>query len=202
MKAYQWIARGRPRENGPAGRAVSTAVALGLSALLMAMAFGVYVDRAIALHLFVGGMLTLAFLTVTGNPRRPTGPTAASWLLVAASWAACLYFVAMHDAHAKRIPMIDELSVADMTAAIALTVLVLEATRRCIGMTLVVLVLGFLAYGIWGDRLPGSFSHRALSAQEIVDHLVFSTSGLLGPALEVAAFLVFVFVVFGALLDR
>jgi len=202
LKAYEWIARGRPRVNGPAGRGVATAVAIGLAVLLMAMAFGVYVDRWIALHLFVAGMLTLAFLTVTGNPRRPTGPTIASWLLIAASWAACAYFLAMHNVHAKRIPMIDELSFADMTAAIVLTVLVLEATRRCIGMTLVVLVLGFLAYGIWGDLLPGSFSHRALSAQEIVDHLVYSNNGLMGPALEVAAFLVFVFVVFGALLDR
>lgn len=202
MRAYDWIARGRPRENGPVGRALLTAVSLALAALLMAMAFGVYVDRALALQFFVCGMLTLAFLTVTGNPRRPTGPTVASWLLIAAAWAACAYFVAMHDVHAKRIPLVDELSAADMIAAITLAVLVLEATRRCIGMTLVVLVLGFLAYGIWGDRLPGAFSHRALTSQEIVDHLVFSSSGLMGPALEVAAFLVFVFVVFGALLDR
>ncbi|MBK6677166.1 MAG: TRAP transporter fused permease subunit [Rhodocyclaceae bacterium] len=202
MSAYQWLAPGRRRQNGSAGRLLATAVAIGLTALLMAMAFGVYVNRALALHLFLGGILTLAFLTITGNPRRPAGPTRISWLLVAASWAASLYFVGMNSAHAKRVPMIDELSLADMTAAILLAVLVLEATRRCIGMTLVVLVLGFLAYGIWGDRLPGSFSHRPLSAQEIVDHLVFSTNGLIGPALEVAAFLVFVFVVFGALLDR
>ena len=202
MSAYQWIARGRPRENGPVGKAVITATALALTALLMAMAFGVYVNRAIALHLFVGGMLTLAFLTVTGNPRRPTGPTVASWLLVAAAWGACAYFVSMYEVHDKRIPMIDALTVADMTAGIVLAALVLEATRRCIGMTLVVLVTGFLAYGIWGDLLPGAFSHRPLSAQEIVDHLVFSKDGLMGPALEVAAFLVFVFVVFGSLLDR
>ena len=188
FKAYDWIARGRPRENGRAGRALATSVAVGLAALLMAMAFGVYVDRWIALHLFVAGMLTLAFLTVTGNPRRPTGNTVASSILIAASWVVCVYFLAMHDVHAKRIPMIDELSFADMTAAIVLTGLVLEATRRCIGMTLVVLVLGFLAYGIWGDALPGAFSHRPLSAQEIVDHLVYSTNGLMGPALEVAAF--------------
>lgn len=202
LKAYEWIARGRPRENGPAGKAVATGVAIGLAALLMAMAYGVYVDRSIALNLFVGGMLTLAFLTVTGNPRRPTGPTVGSWVLVALSWAAALYFVAMHDVHEKRIPMIDELTFLDMTAAIVLALLVLEATRRCIGMTLVVLVLGFLAYGILGDQLPGAFSHRPLTYHEIVDHLVFSHDGLMGPAIEVAAFLVFVFVVFGALLDR
>jgi TRAP-type uncharacterized transport system fused permease subunit len=97
-------------------------------------------------------MLTLAFLTVTGNPRRPTGPTATSRALVALSWTCTIYFVVMNDVHSRRIPMIDELSSADMTAAIVLTLLVLEATRRCIGMTLVLLVTAFLAYGVFGHR--------------------------------------------------
>ncbi|MCL4744356.1 MAG: TRAP transporter fused permease subunit [Burkholderiaceae bacterium] len=202
MKILQLIARGRSRDNGPVGRAIVMAVAVGLAAMLLTMAFGVYIDRSIALFVFLGAMLALAFLTVTGNPLRPRGATVVSSFLAALSLAACLYFIIMADAHSKRVPMIDELSLVDMSAAIALVALVLEATRRCIGMTLVVLVSGFLAYGVLGHRLSGSFSHRALSAQEIVDHLVFSTNGLMGPALEVAAFLVCVFIVFGALLDR
>ena len=40
MRAYEWIARGRPRENGSIGRALATAVAVGLAALLMAMEIG------------------------------------------------------------------------------------------------------------------------------------------------------------------
>jgi TRAP transporter 4TM/12TM fusion protein len=60
----------------------------------------------------------------------------------------------------------------------------------------------FLAYGVFGQWIQGPFSHRALSLREMLDQLVFTTNGVFGPALHVAAFLVFVFVTFGALLDR
>ncbi|PTM39897.1 TRAP transporter 4TM/12TM fusion protein [Bosea sp. 124] len=175
-------------------------VAAGL--LLLAMSFGWYVNREIALFLFLGAVLSLAFLTTTANPLRQTGRSWPAWGLVALSVASCGYFIAMHPVHELRLPMIDELSTLDIAASMVLIALVMEATRRCIGMILVVLVSTFLAYAIFGNRLTGSFAHRGFSTQEIVDHLVFSTNGLFGPALEVAAFLVVVFVIFGALLDR
>lgn len=170
--------------------------------LLLAMAFGWYVPREIALFLFLGAVLSLAFLTTTGHPGRPRGRSWWAIALAALSLAACAYFIAMRPVHELRLPMIDELTPLDIAASILLILLVLEATRRCIGMTLVTLVLVFLAYAVLGNRLTGAFAHRGFTTQEMVDHLVFSTNGLFGPALEVAAFLVFVFVVFGALLDR
>jgi TRAP transporter 4TM/12TM fusion protein len=98
--------------------------------------------------------------------------------------------------------MIDELTFADQAAAIVMLVLVLEATRRVIGFTLVVVVLVFLAYAVFGHLIEGPFSHRPLTLPEMLDQMVFTTNGLFGSALSVAAFLVFVFVIFGALLDR
>lgn len=175
-------------------------VATGL--LLLAISFGWYVNREIALFLFLGAVLSLAFLTTTANPLRPTGRSWLAWGLVGLSVSSCGYFIAMHPVHEMRLPMIDELSNLDIAASIVLIALVMEATRRCIGMILVVLVTTFLAYAIFGSKLTGAFAHRGFSTQEIVDHLVFSTNGLFGPALEVAAFLVVVFVIFGALLDR
>jgi TRAP transporter 4TM/12TM fusion protein len=108
----------------------------------------------------------------------------------------------MSGRHEMRLPIIDSLSRADHVASIVLVLLVLEATRRTIGMTLVTLVLLFLAYGFLGHLLDGPFAHRQLSLEEIIDHLVFTTNGLFGPPLLVACFLVYVFVLFGAILDR
>ncbi len=196
------IAPGRPRQLGTPEQWTVHVVGVSAAVLLIAISFGWYVKREIALFLFLGAVLSLAFLTTTANPLRPTGRSTPSWCLVALSLGSCGYFVWMQPVHEMRLPMIDELSTADIAASIVLIALVMEATRRCIGMILVVLVATFLAYAIFGNRLTGSFAHRGFSTQEIVDHLVFSTNGLFGPALEVAAFLVVVFVVFGALLDR
>ena len=196
------LAPGQSRRLDPAEQWTVHIVGVATGLLLLAMAFGWYVKREIALFLFLGAVLSLAFLTTTANPLRPTGRSWFAWGLVALAALCCGYFVIMQPVHEMRLPMIDELSTLDIVAAIILIALVMEATRRCIGMILVVLVTTFLAYAIFGSRLTGSFAHRGFSTQEIVDHLVFSTNGLFGPALEVAAFLVVVFVVFGALLDR
>jgi TRAP transporter 4TM/12TM fusion protein len=169
---------------------------------MMALALGWESDRNATLFAFLGTVLALGFLTVTGNALRPIGR---SWFangLASLSLATAGYFVWMAPTHALRWPMVSPLTDADMAAAILLCLLVLEATRRTIGLTLCILVAGFLAYAVWGHHVPGSFSHRPLSITEIVDHLVFTTNGIIGPALAVAAFLVFVFVLFGAVLDR
>ncbi|PZO00849.1 MAG: C4-dicarboxylate ABC transporter [Hyphomicrobiales bacterium] len=196
------LAPGQSRRLDPAEQWTVHIVGVATGLLLLAMAFGWYVKREIALFLFLGAVLSLAFLTTTANPLRHTGRSWPAWGLVALSVLCCGYFVIMQPVHEMRLPMIDELSTLDIAASIVLIALVMEATRRCIGMILVVLVTIFLAYAIFGNRLSGSFAHRGFSTQEIVDHLVFSTNGLFGPAIEVAAFLVVVFVIFGALLDR
>lgn len=178
------------------------ATGAGLSGFLLALALGWEADRTVSLFLFLGAVLTIGFLTVTGNPARPTGRTVPSWALVLAGWGATGWFLVHAEAHALRWPMVSPLSTGDMVAAAVLVLLVLEATRRTIGLALAVLVLVFLAYALFGDRLEGAFGHRPLSATEILDHLVFTTNGLVGPALAVAAFLVYVFVLFGSVLDR
>ena len=201
-----WLSRlapGHTRRLEAPERLVVHVIGVAAAVLLLAISFGWYVKREIALFLFLGAVLGLAFLTTTANPLRPvTGRPWWGWGLALLAFSACGYFVAMQPAHELRLPMIDDLSALDIAASVVLILLVLEATRRCIGLTLVVLVLAFLAYAAFGDRLSGAFAHRGFSGQEMVDHLVFSTNGLFGPALEVAAFLVFVFVIFGALLDR
>lgn len=181
---------------------MASALGVGLSGWMMALALGWESDRNATLFAFLGTVLALGFLTVTGNALRPTGRSWPANALAALSLATAGYFVWMAPRHALRWPMVSPLTDADMAAAILLCLLVLEATRRTIGLTLCILVSGFLAYAVWGHHVPGSFSHRPLSITEILDHLVFTTNGIIGPALSVAAFLVFVFVLFGAVLDR
>jgi len=80
--------------------------------------------------------------------------------------------------------------------------LVLEATRRSIGMPLVIVVIVFLAYAILGPYIPGYLSHRGYSLVRIIDHLTQGTEGIYGIPLGVSATFVFLFILFGAVLSK
>ncbi len=202
IAAARLLAPGVARDLGAAERRVIAALGIATGLTLLGLAFGIYADRRAVLYLFLASVLSVAFLTTTGGPTRPRGSSAAAWVMSGLAFAASLYFVAMRERHELRLPIIDSLSPADQAASLVLIVLVLEATRRTIGMTLVTLVLSFLLYGLLGHLLEGPFAHRQLSLEEIIDHLVFTTNGLFGPPLLVACFLVYIFVLFGAVLDR
>jgi TRAP transporter 4TM/12TM fusion protein len=199
---WQKLAPGQTRELSAFEARFIYALAAVTCAAFIAVAFGYYLDGALLLYWFLGVVLAVSFLTVTGNPTRPPQGSPFGWTAAALALLITLYFMVRQPFYEMRLPMIDELSVADQLAAIVMIALVLEATRRVIGVTLVIVVLVFLAYGIFGQYIEGPFSHRALSLQEMLDQLVFTSNGLFGSALSVAAFLVFVFVTFGALLDR
>ena len=82
-------------------------------------------------------------------------------------------------------------------------ILILEATRRSIGVTLPLLSLAFLLYAGFGQFMPdGLFPHRGYSVQRIVSQTFLHSQGTFGIALRVMFTYVFLFVLFGALLER
>ena len=81
--------------------------------------------------------------------------------------------------------------------------LVLEGTRRAIGLTLCVLSLVFLAYAAFGQSMPDwLFPHRGYSWERIVSQTFLHSQGVFGIALKVMFTYVFLFVLFGALLEK
>ena len=196
------IAPGRPRELGGLESAFIYVLAAVTCSVFIAVAYGYYINGMLLMYAFLGVVLAVSFLTLNANPLRPRTGSWFGWIAAALSLAVAIYFMIRDPYYEARLPMVDELSLADQIAGILAVVLILEATRRVIGFTLVVVVLVFLAYGVFGQYIQGPFYHRALSLQEMLDQLVFTTNGVFGSALHVAAFLVFVFVTFGALLDR
>lgn len=79
--------------------------------------------------------------------------------------------------------------------------LLLEATRRVLGMPMVLLVLAILAYLFFGAHAPDLIAHKGASLSKAMAHLWLSTEGVFGVALAVSAGFIFLFVVFGSLLD-
>ncbi len=81
--------------------------------------------------------------------------------------------------------------------------LVLEGTRRAIGLTLCILSVAFLAYAAFGQSMPDwLFPHRGYSWERIVSQTFLHSQGVFGIALKVMFTYVFLFVLFGALLEK
>ncbi|KAB7678233.1 TRAP transporter permease [Plesiomonas shigelloides] len=80
--------------------------------------------------------------------------------------------------------------------------LLLEAARRALGPALAVIAIVFLGYSLAGPWMPGLLAHRGVSLMALANHQWITTEGVFGIALGVSTSFVFLFVLFGALLER
>jgi TRAP transporter 4TM/12TM fusion protein len=90
----------------------------------------------------------------------------------------------------------------DLVVAVVGMVLLLEATRRALGPPLMVVALVFLAYVFLGPYAPDVLAYQGASLTKAMSHLWLTTEGVFGIALGVSTSFVFMFVLFGSLLDK
>jgi len=81
-------------------------------------------------------------------------------------------------------------------------VLLLEGTRRAIGLPLVIVASVFLVYSVFGQSMPDIISHKGLSLERLIGYQWLSGEAIFGIPISVSLGFVFLFVMFGALLDR
>ncbi|MGI6604871.1 MAG: TRAP transporter permease [bacterium] len=89
----------------------------------------------------------------------------------------------------------------NVVGAVAI-LLVLEASRRIVGLPITIIAASFLVYSYVGPYMPGFLQHRGFSVQRIIGHMFFTTEGILGIPLGVSSTFVFLFILFGAFLER
>jgi TRAP transporter 4TM/12TM fusion protein len=94
------------------------------------------------------------------------------------------------------------LTTGDLVTACIGIPLLLEATRRALGPPLAIIALVFLVYSLAGPYMPGILAHRGVSFNALANHQWITTEGVFGIALGVSTSFVFLFVLFGALLER
>ncbi len=119
-------------------------------------------------------------------------------LLIGGALFSCGYLVLEHTALMRRVGMPTTL---DLVAGGMAIVVVLELARRATGWGLVSVALLAIAYALAGPWLPGILAHRGYSVTRIIEQLYLSTEGIWGIPLGVSADFVFLFVLFGAILD-
>ena len=90
----------------------------------------------------------------------------------------------------------------DIVIGSIFVVLLLEAGRRVIGIALSIVAIVFLLYDKFGQFLPELISHKGASLTKILSQMYLTTEGIFGVPLGVSAGFVFLFVLFGSLLER
>ncbi|WP_404863505.1 TRAP transporter permease [Georhizobium sp. MAB10] len=152
--------------------------------------------------LFVCGIYSLLFLAVGASRHSPAMPSAFDWILSAASVACGIYFFMIRGYLANHITLLNPLGADQLFFGALLLGLTLEATRRTTGPGLTIVVLIFLAYNLYGHVLPPPFGHGYIDFGSFIDTLMYTTDGVFGVPIQVAASYVFLFVMFGALLSK
>lgn len=164
------------------------------------------------LAIFAGLGLALCFLChpMAKRYRAAAWSRALDWALVVATFVPTAYVVVQTEPAFERF-WLGGASLGDRAGAekpldhaigVLGLVLILEATRRVVGWALPVLAVAFLAYGHWGQAMPAwLFPHRGYGLERLVSQSFLHSQGVFGIALRVMLTYVFLFVVFGALLE-
>ena len=121
-----------------------------------------------------------------------------NYVLAGLSVLACLYLASENQELVSRS---GNPTLLDLVAGGVMVVLVLELARRATGWGLVTVCIMALVYAVSGPYLPGFLAHRGYGVTRIVEQLFLSTEGIWGVPLGVSADFVYLFVLFGVVLD-
>lgn len=119
-------------------------------------------------------------------------------LAVIASFSA-LYIAINYEGLVDRAGAFNRMDI--FVAAVGI-IMVLEACRRVVGLPIVIIASTFIAYAFIGPYMPGFLNHRGYSFRRVVGHLFYTTEGIIGVPLGVSATFIFLFILFGAFLDK
>ncbi|MCK2095929.1 TRAP transporter permease [Thauera aromatica] len=181
-----------------------TALAWSLFQLWIAsplpFSLGVFVfndTEARAIHLAFAVFLAFAAYPALKRSPRDYVPLQ-DWALAAAGAFCAAYLFLFYAELATRPGLPTD---ADMAAAVVGLLLLLEAARRALGLPMVILAVVFLIYIFFGPYMPEVISHRGASLSKGMSHMWLTTEGVFGVALGVSTSFIFLFVLFGALLE-
>jgi TRAP transporter 4TM/12TM fusion protein len=90
----------------------------------------------------------------------------------------------------------------DLIMGAALVILLLEAARRVIGPALPIIAMLFCGYAFFGPYMPDLIAFKGVSLNRFMGQMTMSTEGIYGIPLDVSATIVFLFVLFGSMLDK
>ncbi|MBX6322386.1 MAG: TRAP transporter large permease subunit, partial [Rhodospirillaceae bacterium] len=169
------------------------------SPIPFALGFGVISDGlARSIHLaFALFLAATAYPAFKRSPRRRI--PLFDWVLALAGAAASLYLVVFYRELTQRpgLP-----TTADIVVSVIGVLVLLEMARRAVGPAITVIATLMLGYIFAGPHLPGLLAHKGASLSRVASQMWLTSEGIFGVALGVSTNVVFMFVLFGTLLEK
>jgi TRAP transporter 4TM/12TM fusion protein len=184
-------------------------IAMGWSVFQLSLASFLVLDSVAIRALHLGFAMLITFLAYPALKRSRRGIPAVFtdssriYLLdvvvaIAAFLAAIYIFLDYEGLSYRQGAPLDR----DIFMGILLLVLLLEGARRVVGPALPIISIVFLLYALYGNHLPDFLAFKGVSLNRLMGQMTMSTEGVYGIPLDVSANVVFLFVLFGAMLER
>ncbi|WP_041082071.1 TRAP transporter permease [Thermotoga profunda] len=176
-------------------------IAMGIFHIYTAIfgTFEAYLQRNI--HLIFALPLAFIFYPATQKSPKDRVPWY-DWLLFVLAISPCLYAIINYEKIIYRMVQVEEVTVAQILLGTLLIVLILEATRRIVGLALTILAAASILYMYAGHLLPGQFKGMYVTYDRIVEHLYLTGEGIFSTPLGVSATFVMIFLILGGFLEH
>lgn len=152
-----------------------------------------------AVHLTFTLVLVLLLYPGKSTMSKTSGIPWYDYILAALGAMSSLYLVFNYVALTERAGMPTQM---DLVMGFILIAMLLEATRRISNPVLPGLAVFALLYCYFGRYMPEMFSHRGFTPERIINHMYLGTEGIFGTPLEVSSTFVFMFILFGSVLEK
>lgn len=142
-------------------------------------------------------MMGLVFLTTPAlKSSSKEKPSIVDWFLFSLSLILGIYFLMNYS----RIGETLIVNSYDYIYGIFFMLIIIEASRRTVGLPLTILAVSFLIYTYYGQYMPGIFIHKGFSLTRIIIRMSMTSEGILGIAVMISSSYVFMFILFGSFL--
>ncbi|MDI1342776.1 MAG: TRAP transporter fused permease subunit, partial [Pseudolabrys sp.] len=145
------------------------------------------------------GFLMIVVFGVTATLTDKRGAKLVYWTIGIIGFALGLYHWVFYN---DLILRAGDPSMADIIVGVVVVAIVFEAGRRMMGPLLPIICAVFLAYGLFGQYLPSPLNTRGYDFDQVVDQMFLGTEGIYGIPVYVSSTYIFLFILFGAFLER
>lgn len=147
----------------------------------------------------VGFLMLLVFPLMAVLRRREGGLRALAWAMGLAGAAVAAY---QWWEYTPLILRAGDPLPRDIVVGVIALLAVFAAAWVLMGPALPIIAGAFLAYCLWGEYLPSPLNHRGYDFAQVIDHMAFGTEGIYGIPTYVSSTYIFLFILFGAFLER